>query len=152
MPTKPILDGYITSNYGWRILNGKKEFHNGVDISSKSIKPIILVAYSGIITHIDRIHKTYNPKTRTGSFGLVVYIKNDCDGYYSVYPHMSEIFSTLKIGDQIKESTPIGIMGNTGYSFGPHLHFELRKTMMPGNSKIPIEIINLYPSFQNTLF
>ena len=146
MATKPISDGYITSPYGWRKnpFNNKREFHAGIDISSHTPDAPVVAAYDGVVSWIDSTHPVYDPKTGKGSFGNVVYVKRLSDGYYTTYPHLKNIDTALKIGLSVTEGMNIGIMGNTGYSKGAHLHFENRKTMGPGNSKDPKEISDLY--------
>lgn len=115
MPQKPVKDGYITSKYGERILNGKKEFHPGIDIGSKSDNPIIYCAISGTVV----------ASGWSDSFGWRVWVKIE-PNLFSVYGHMKEIDSQIHNGMEIKEGNPIGIMGNTGHSFGRHLHYEHR--------------------------
>ncbi len=139
MATKPVARGIITSPYGERILNGQKQFHPGIDIGlpgNPTDEPVV-VAKSGKISWINE-----NPATG-GGFGKVVYIQLT-DGWYSVYPHMSSIEETLYVGKEVKEGDVLGIMGNTGYSFGIHLHYEERRTMSAGSSREPKDILELY--------
>lgn len=116
-------------------------FHAGIDIKSTNGQPgdLIRNVYDG---HVSRI------KVRSGSYGNALYIDHP-NGYTSVYAHLDEFSS--EIAAYVKEmqyavesfevdiyppdslfrldqKTPIGTMGNTGRSFGPHLHFELRET------------------------
>lgn len=133
MATFPVKGGYITSGYGNRVINGKIEFHPGIDIGSKSSKAIIQAAYPGIVSAAGW----------SDSFGNRVWVKYN-ENCFVVYAHMSEINKELKPGVKVFEKDYIGIMGNTGHSFGKHLHFELRtKPDMTGKSINPIEIINL---------
>lgn len=131
---KPVANGYITSPYGARVLNGVKQFHPGIDIGCKQKDTLIQAAYSGVI------YQAGYSKT----FGNRVWVRND-NGLYAVYAHMKSINSRLKQGDKIEEGEIIGIMGNTGLSFGVHLHFELREKPFAGAKSIePIEISKLY--------
>jgi murein DD-endopeptidase MepM/ murein hydrolase activator NlpD len=137
---KPIIDGYIVSGFGFRMIKwfGKmiNQFHPGLDISTKNSNPLVFAAYSGIIYQLGY----------STSFGNRIWIKNDV-GYYAVYAHLKEINSNLVPGSKIKEGDYLGIMGNTGMSFGRHLHFELREAPYAGAKSIhPIEIENLYKS------
>ena len=73
MATRPIVDGYITSPYGERILNGVKQFHHGIDISSHNpTLPDVVAAYDGVIRWIDNDHPVYDPKTQTVAHGYGV--------------------------------------------------------------------------------
>jgi murein DD-endopeptidase MepM/ murein hydrolase activator NlpD len=134
MPQKPVIDGFITSKYGLRMLAGKEEFHPGLDISSKSAKPEIIVAYKGIVM----------AHGFSQTFGNRVWLKLS-NNLFNVYAHLDEINPKITTGEKIPEGFLIGIMGNTGHSFGKHLHFELRTTMdLTGKSINPQEIYRLY--------
>jgi murein DD-endopeptidase MepM/ murein hydrolase activator NlpD len=142
---KPIELGVITSGFGERLLNGKKDFHFGIDIAVVGNPPNIPIfaAKDGIIKWVDKT-RVYSPKTGEGSFGCVVYVLGQ-DGWYSMYPHMDSIDTSSMIGVYVKAGTKLGIMGNTGYSFGQHLHYQERKTMdKSGESRNPIDIVELY--------
>ena len=134
MIVKPIDNGYITSEYGYRLRNGKKEFHPGLDISSKEPNTIIKSYKAGKIAVIGYYT----------TFGNRVWLQHD-DNIYCVYAHMESLNPSLKVGDYINEGTNLGIMGNTGLSQGAHLHIELRTTCdMSGKSINPAEILSLY--------
>ncbi len=139
MATKPVKRGIITSPYGERIMNGQKQFHPGIDIGvvGNPINEPVVAAKDGVISWINE-----NPAT-SGGFGKVVYVHLK-DGWFSIYPHLSDIEESLFVGKEIKEGDAIGIMGNTGYSFGIHLHYEERRTMAAGSSREPTDIIKLY--------
>jgi len=133
MATFPVFNGRITSGYGYRKLNGKLQFHGGIDIAQDSSKPIVIAAYSGIIVACGW----------SDSFGNRVWVKYN-ENVYVVYAHLAFINPELKEGAKVFEKDFIGIMGNTGHSFGKHLHFELRtRPDMTGKSINPIEITNL---------
>lgn len=143
MATRPVQNGYITSGYGFRILNGVQENHRGIDIGTKTIDENVLCTKGGLIAHIDKT-PVYNKETGAGSFGNVVYIQMQ-DGWYAIYPHLKSIHSDLRIGSKINEGDVIGIIGNTGFSFGVHLHYEERDNMSrKSKSREPIDIIELY--------
>ncbi len=156
MATKPVKNGKISSAYGMRILAGRKEFHNGIDIISPDKNPPVFAAYSGII------HQVGWSKT----FGNRVWVKCE-NGLYAVYPHLMVINENIFPGQKILETDLIGIMGNTGLvlykgqliinqcdkngkypvplPYGCHLHFELRESPVLGAKSIcPTEIIKLY--------
>lgn len=109
----PLKGGWISSYYGDRIdpFTGKKVFHKGVDITGKRGSKILSVA-DGIISWTGK---------RTG-YGQLVEI-NHGNGYITRYAHNKELM--VKIGERVRKGQPIAIMGSTGRSTGPHVHFEL---------------------------
>lgn len=144
MATKPVERGVITSGYGNRVLNGNKEFHTGVDIGvvGNPLDTPVVFAKDGKIAWMDKTRE-YNKVTRRGSFGMVVYVRM-ADDYVAIYPHLNSIDESLFIGKEVKEGEQVGIMGNTGFSFGVHLHYEERVGLSPGGSREPKDIIALY--------
>lgn len=109
----------LTSKYGMRWLNGKLDNHRGVDLvgSDKTIVSPVdgVVGSSAIIT---------DKNDRTWEWGNFVRIDTS-DGLMIFLCHMSERLVT--VGTKVKAGDPIGIEGSTGYSFGSHCHFEVRK-------------------------
>lgn len=76
----------------------------------------------------EKIYSSCNGKViKTGydeSYGNYIVVKNDTDGRYHWFCHLSKIIAC--IGKKVSKTTVIGIMGNTGNSTGKHLHFEIR--------------------------
>lgn len=105
----------IVSGYGQRLhpVFKKKMLHHGVDFKAPLGTPIIATA-DGVIEFADNEEK----------YGLKVVIQHD-DEYKSLYAHLSEI--KVKAGEQVKKGTVIGLVGNTGISTAPHLHYEIIK-------------------------
>jgi murein DD-endopeptidase MepM/ murein hydrolase activator NlpD/3D (Asp-Asp-Asp) domain-containing protein len=105
--------GSITSRFGYRIdpFTGQRRFHSGVDIAGAEGTPIGAAA-SGIVVAAGR----------AGGYGLWVVI--DHGSFRTVYAHLKEILATT--GREVKGGDVIGLMGSTGRSTGPHLHFEVR--------------------------
>ena len=118
-PTKLPFNGKqtITSPFGYRYINGEKKFHKGLDIVGvdKQVRACITgkVIYSNIVT---------DHNNNTWEWGNYICIFDGMDYYY--YCHLAERF--VKQHDRVEQGDIIGIMGNTGYSFGEHLHFEVR--------------------------
>lgn len=111
----------VTSPYGSRVLNGKTEKHAGYDmvgVGSTDVTAAVggTVVSSKIIT--DRSNLTWQ-------WGNYVCIKTDA-GQYHYYCHLAS--RAVSAGQKVKVGDLIGVMGNTGYSFGAHLHFEVRKS------------------------
>ena len=110
----------LTSGYGSRTLDGKTNFHSGYDlvgIGSTDVTAAVggKVAVSRIIT---------DKSNRTWEWGNYVCVHGD-DGRYYYYCHLA--LRTVNKGDTVKSGDKIGVMGNTGYSRGAHLHFEVRE-------------------------
>ncbi len=102
----------ISSAYGWRTLNGKREFHNGIDIpASKGTK--IYASNSGKV-----ITATFHY-----SYGNYVIVDHG-GGKATLYAHASAL--NCKVGDKVKQGDVIAYVGTTGHSYGNHLHFEVR--------------------------
>ena len=111
------VPGYynITSGFKWRW--GRQ--HKGIDISSSGIsgKPIVAAADGVVIT------AAYN----TGGYGNYVMINHGASGgasYVTLYGHMTRY--VVSAGQSVTQGQVIGYVGSTGFSTGPHLHFEIR--------------------------
>ena len=102
----------VTSPRGWRILNGVKGYHQGID----------MVGLDDITVYsiVDGIVRTGYQKGGAGNFVVVTI----ADGRRIYYMHLASF--RVKTGDKVKKGQAIGIMGNTGHSFGAHTHLELR--------------------------
>lgn len=106
---KPAAGRY-SSGFGMR----GSENHKGLDIASGGTVPIVAAA-SGTV-----IRSEYS-----SSYGHVVYISHNINGktYTTLYAHMRS--RAVQQGQVVQQGQQIGIMGNTGISFGQHLHFEI---------------------------
>lgn len=122
----PLSSITVTCAYGWRIhpLWGNESFHTGVDLAANSGAPIYAVA-SGTVTTA-----TYND-----AYGYCVEISHG-NGYGSFYGHMTNYI--VSSGDFVSQGQVIGYVGSTGWSTGPHLHFEIR---INGSAVNPMEYI-----------
>ena len=108
----------VTSPYGWRVLDGNREWHPGIDIVGEDY--IIRAAMGGKVAVSQMVEDRGNA---TWQWGNYVCVYGD-DGNYIYYCHMAE--RRVAVGQVVREGDILGIMGNTGYSFGDHLHFEVR--------------------------
>lgn len=109
----------ITCDYGWRF--GGKDFHTGIDISGGGIHGAkVVAANTGTV-----VFTKYCPYNGY-SYGYGTYVIVDHGGgVTTLYAHMSAI--TVNVGDVVVMGQQIGNVGNTGWSTGAHLHFEVRK-------------------------
>jgi murein DD-endopeptidase MepM/ murein hydrolase activator NlpD len=105
----PLDAGIISSEYGERW--GK--MHKGIDIAAEAGEPVYAVAAGEVI---------YAGNGLSG-YGNVVILRHDSK-LTSLYAHNTEL--KVKVGDEIKQGDLIALLGSTGHSTGPHVHFEFR--------------------------
>ena len=110
---KPIKKGWMSSSYGHRIdpFSGRKAWHDGVDFAGAEGSDVIAVA-GGIVTEAS---------SRSG-FGNIVEL-NHGNGYITRYAHNHSL--AVKVGDIVEKGQVIALMGSSGRSTGPHVHFEV---------------------------
>lgn len=109
----------LTSHFGWRTLNGSRDYHKGVDLSGTD--KTLVAPCDGVIGSSTIITDKSNLTWQWGN-----YIRIDtADGLKIFMCHMAS--RKVKVGQKVKAGDVIGIEGNTGYSFGSHCHFEVRK-------------------------
>ncbi len=103
---------YISSHFGWRVLNGGSDYHAATDIAVAHGTPIL--ASNGGVVIVSEFHYSY------GNYVLI----DHGNGISTLYAHQSQI--AVHVGQTVSRGEVIGYVGNTGYSFGAHLHFEYR--------------------------
>lgn len=110
---RPIGKGWISSYFGMRTdpFNGRKEMHKGMDFAGQMGSDIVATA-AGVVTWAGKRY----------GYGQLVEI-NHGDGYSTRYGHCQEIL--VKVGDRIKPGQKIALMGSSGRSTGPHVHYEV---------------------------
>lgn len=108
-------DVRLTSGYGVRFhpLLNERKMHTGVDWSAPIGTPI-MAAGNGVIEEAGR----------KGHYGNYVRIRH-ANGYQTTYAHMSRFASGAEAGANVRQGQVIGYVGNTGFSTGPHLHYEV---------------------------
>ena len=118
-PTK----GWLSSGFGYRIspFTGLREFHKGLDISSRKGSKVIATA-DGVVTFAGK----------NGLYGNMIKIDHG-HGMMTRYGHLEKMLK--KRGDAVKRGDVIGLMGNTGRSTGPHVHYEVFLNGLPVNPK-----------------
>lgn len=122
------VPGYytITSFFGWRDLYGSSDNHTGTDIGvPQGVE--IHAAQAGVVT-LSRYNSSY------GNYCII----NHGNGYATLYAHQSRL-PLVKVGDTVSKGQVIGYVGNTGNSYGAHLHFELRV------NGVRDDVLKLYP-------
>ncbi len=128
----PYEDVYISSSFKLRTLNGTTKRHNGVDICRWGGSHGADVIASGDGTVV-KASWGYN-----GGYGNLITI-NHGNGVVTYYAHLSNI--RVKAGQKVKKGLVIGNVGNTGYSFGAHLHFGV---MVNGTWVDPVKYVPRY--------
>jgi murein DD-endopeptidase MepM/ murein hydrolase activator NlpD len=110
---RPIKRGWISSYYGMRTdpFSGRREHHKGIDLAGKQGSEVIAVG-AGVVTWAGSRH----------GYGNLVEI-NHGNGYATRYGHNDKIL--IKMGDTVKKGQTLALMGSTGRSTGPHVHFEV---------------------------
>ncbi len=121
---------YLSSPFGWRTLNGVRDYHKGVDLVGQD-NITIRAPCDGVIGQSTMIPQyltdvegnQYTNPNNTWQWGNYVRLDTP-DGLYIFMCHMSERLVT--VGQKVTRGQALGVMGNTGYSFGAHTHFEVR--------------------------
>lgn len=110
---RPVANGFISSYFGERSdpFDGREAFHKGVDFAGALGSEVVAVA-AGVVTWAGE---------RSG-YGKTVEI-NHGDGYVTRYAHNERML--VHVGETVKRGQPVALMGSTGRSTGPHVHFEV---------------------------
>jgi murein DD-endopeptidase MepM/ murein hydrolase activator NlpD len=110
---RPVASGFISSYFGEREdpFDGREAFHKGVDFAGDKGSSVVAVA-AGVVTWAGE---------RSG-FGKLVEISHG-DGYVTRYGHAERTLVT--VGQTVTRGQPVALMGSTGRSTGPHVHFEV---------------------------
>jgi murein DD-endopeptidase MepM/ murein hydrolase activator NlpD len=110
---RPVSSGYISSYFGERAdpFDGREAFHKGVDFAGNLGSDVVAVA-AGVVTWAGE---------RSG-YGKLIEI-NHGDGYSTRYAHNER--TLVAVGQTVKRGESIALMGSTGHSTGPHVHFEV---------------------------
>jgi murein DD-endopeptidase MepM/ murein hydrolase activator NlpD len=110
---RPITWGWLSSKYGYRSdpFTGKRTWHAGVDLAGKDGSDIISVA-AGVVSYADERY----------GYGNLVEVDHG-DGLLTRYAHAKAI--KVSVGDVVQKGQVLALMGSTGRSTGPHVHFEV---------------------------
>ena len=111
----PLPFGRLTSGYGTRDnpFTGDSEFHKGIDLAAPRGTEVI-AARDGTVATVG-----FDP-----ILGKMVIVDHEA-GYQTIYGHLEVI--NVQMNDSVRSGTIIGTVGTTGYSTGPHLHFEIHR-------------------------
>lgn len=116
----PIAEGeyFISSKFGKRILQGKESNHTGVDLAAPAGTKVVSAA-DGVVIYVNLDSRNCS----SCGYGNHVIVEHK-GGYRTVYGHLSSV--SVSTGKKLNSGEKIGEVGNTGHSFGNHLHFEIR--------------------------
>jgi murein DD-endopeptidase MepM/ murein hydrolase activator NlpD len=121
------INAQVTSPFGWRRhpIFGVRKFHTGVDLAGPN-HAAIRAADSGSVLYTGWY----------GGYGKVVIVSHG-NGMATLYAHMSR--TAVEAGQNVSRGDVVGYEGTTGFSTGPHLHFEVRVNGKPNN---PLEFLH----------
>ncbi|MEM1022238.1 MAG: M23 family metallopeptidase [Myxococcota bacterium] len=114
-PEWPVTPVIVASPYGWRRdpLHGRRRFHAGIDLAGGRGDVVMATAPGKVVRAAwDR------------GYGRHVLLRHP-GGWESLYGHLEQIF--VQEGEQVDLGSPVGLMGSTGRSTAPHLHFEIHR-------------------------
>lgn len=112
----PVQGGYLTSPFGWRW----GAMHEGIDLGASRGTPIY-AADNGTVVY----------RGWRGNYGNTILIDHGSGKMVTLYAHMHSF--SVEVGDQVTKGQTIGTVGSTGWSTGPHLHFEVWLDNTPVN-------------------
>ena len=123
---RPVNKGWMSSVFGWRNdpMSGKRAFHEGIDFAGRDSSDVIAVAAGVVVWSGSR-----------WGFGNAVEL-NHGNGYTTLYAHNKK--NLVKVGETVKKGQVLALLGSTGRSSGPHVHFEVR---LNGKAVNPIKFV-----------
>ena len=123
---RPVTRGFVSSYFGERAdpFDGREAFHKGVDFAGAVGDKVVAVA-EGVVTWAGE---------RSG-FGKLIEI-NHGDGYITRYAHNQR--TLVAVGQMVKRGEAVALMGSTGRSTGPHVHFEVLRN---GRQVNPLSVV-----------
>jgi murein DD-endopeptidase MepM/ murein hydrolase activator NlpD len=123
---RPVASGYVSSYYGARQdpFKGHEAQHRGIDFAGALGSEVLAVA-DGVVTRVETV---------TGYGNLVEVTHGE---YVTRYAHNQK--ALVEVGERVSRGQPIALMGSTGRSTGPHVHFEV---LQNGRHVNPLKFIN----------
>jgi len=134
----PVSSFSLSSDFGIRKhpLTGKSHFHTGVDLMSESGDDKVYAVKPGVV-----VMSEFHPQ-----YGNTVVVRHS-NGVESLYAHMAQLL--VKVGDKVTTDNVLGYIGNTGFSTGKHLHFEILVGGYPVNPQKVIRTAQYVQQIQN---
>ncbi len=125
---KGTIADFVTSPFGMRddpMNPGTQRFHNGIDLGASTGTEVVAIKAGTVVSAGDR-----------GGYGNSVVVDHG-NGYTSTYNHLDSV--SVNEGDKVTSGQVVGLVGSTGNSTGPHLHFEI---ILNGEFLDPLEFYN----------
>jgi hypothetical protein len=134
----PISNFSLSSDFGIRKhpMTGKSHFHTGVDLMSEAGDDKIYSVKPGVV-----VMSEFHPQ-----YGNTVVVRHS-NGVESLYAHMAQLL--VKVGDKVTTDNVLGYIGNTGFSTGKHLHFEILVGGYPVNPQKVIRTAQYVQQIEN---
>jgi murein DD-endopeptidase MepM/ murein hydrolase activator NlpD len=134
----PVTNFSFSSDFGIRKhpLTGKSHFHTGIDIMSETGDDKVFAVKPGVV-----VMSEFHPQ-----YGNTVVLRHS-NGVESLYAHMAQLL--VKVGDKVTTDNVLGYIGNTGFSTGKHLHFEILVGGYPVNPQKVIRTAQYVQQIQN---
>ncbi len=109
---RPVARGYVSSYFGTRTdpFEGHSANHRGIDFAGEAGSEVLAVA-EGVVSRVEKV----------SGYGNLVEIKHG--EYVTRYAHNQK--ALVAVGERVSRGQPIALMGSTGRSTGPHVHFEV---------------------------
>lgn len=119
----PLSEGWVSSGFGYRVdpVSGRREFHNGIDFAGRVGAQVRAVA-AGVVTWSGR---------RWG-YGNLVELDHG-NGYLTRYAHNRA--NLVQLGDKVEKNEAVALLGSTGRTTGPHVHFEVVRDSVTVNPR-----------------
>ena len=126
----------VSSDFGWRVVNGVKDYHEGIDIvdtpdlGKGAVGPAndIVASQSGKVTAVENSCPAQGSYGSSCGGGYGNYVKIEgTDGNEYVYAHLYPGSVPVKVNDTVEKGQVLGKMGTSGSSTGIHLHFGIKK-------------------------
>lgn len=121
----PVNNHVITSPYGPRILQGKEQFHDGVDFISREDNRVFAISDGIVVYDMDDysdVQRWTNPIHSAGNY-LIIQHNIFGQSLYVRYFHLLQ--NIMSKGDKVECGQFIGKYGDCGFSFGAHLHIDI---------------------------
>lgn len=125
---EPIANARVSSNFGYRTMSGRGEYHPGIDLAAPTGTPIYATG-DGIVVRAGWVN----------GYGNLVEIDHG-NGLITRYGHASRLY--VSVGEQVKANQNIAAVGCTGRCTGPHVHYEVLKN---GKRENPATYLALAP-------
>ncbi|WP_312640554.1 peptidoglycan DD-metalloendopeptidase family protein [Hydrogenoanaerobacterium sp.] len=125
----------ITSRFGWRF--GGSDYHTGIDIAGRNSSGSAIFQQPIRAANAGKVIYASNSYTPGRGYGRYVIIDHG-GGMSTLYGHQNSVY--VSVGDYVAQGETIGEVGTTGWSTGPHLHFEIRKN---GTAVNPANYFNI---------